>query len=83
MSGTRRENNAKVNWDAPKLSAAMASLPDDLKPHFKQLVEDITFSCFGKGAPIRNWAVLSQLVRDGWRKEISYEIETGEGRRSK
>lgn len=64
-----RENAAEVNWNATKLKATLESLPADLVPHFRSLVEDVQFQCTSRGyMPFRQWRVLAALVESGWRQ---------------
>jgi hypothetical protein len=47
---------------------ALASLPEDLRPIFEQLVEEYRFhSTVVHGKPFVSYGVLAALVRDGWR----------------
>ena len=48
---------------------ARASLPSDLRPDFDKLVEDVSnWSIFIYGTRFVSYAILAELVRDGWSK---------------
>lgn len=63
------DNAGNVNWSTPKLAEALASLEtNSQREAFRQLVEGLTFHAIKRGwAPLRQWAVFVDLVRDGWR----------------
>lgn len=57
-----------VTKASPKLLAVEATLPEALRPVFRQLVEDYRMAAFAKtrGAYV-SFDVLADLVRRGWR----------------
>jgi len=57
-----------INKGSEKFEKARASLPEDLKPIFDELVSQYAFHTtrlFGRGYVA--YEVLASLVRDGWR----------------
>jgi len=58
---------------------ARNGLPEDLRPVFDQLVEEYRYhSTVIHGKPFVSFAVLAELVRDGWRPpEFPQEKEKG------
>lgn len=58
-----------MNWEAPKLRETLAAFEtDEQRAAFKRLVEEAEFAAVKRGwHPIRQWAVLADLIRDGWR----------------
>lgn len=65
-----------VNWTTQKLQEALASVPDGPeRVAFRQLVEETTWHAMRRGwAPYRAWAVLADLVREGWRPTRAAEV---------
>ena len=52
----------------PKMEKEFESLPNELKPIFKRIVDEYQYHCVLKyGRPFVSYAVLADLVRDGWR----------------
>jgi hypothetical protein len=61
--------NVDLKKLTPKRAEARASLPDELKPIFDQLVDDYRFATFEKfGNGYVAYSVLAELVRVGWRR---------------
>lgn len=57
-----------VDWAKEKPRAAEASLPVELRPVFRELVEQYRFRAFlTKGLPFVSYELLAALVLDGWR----------------
>lgn len=49
--------------------AARSSLPAELQPNFDQLVDEVAnWSLNFYGTKFVSYAILSELVRDGWKK---------------
>ena len=65
MTSNKSGNGKKYG---PKFYETEATLPDDLKPVFRQLVDEYTFI----GASLAKWkwaayGILAELVLGGWR----------------
>jgi hypothetical protein len=63
----------------PKKEEALKELQDDLKPIFERLVAEYQFHCMERyGRPFVSYAVLADLVKDGWRPthKPKFNIET-------
>jgi hypothetical protein len=57
-----------VDWTKEKPRAAEESLPAELRPVFRELVEQYRFRAFlTKGLGFVSYEVLAGLVLDGWR----------------
>jgi hypothetical protein len=62
---------SNVNWSTPKLTEALNSLDEAQRPAFRQLVEASVYHAARRGwHPVRQWQVLADLVRDGWRQVV-------------
>ncbi|MFC1882219.1 hypothetical protein ACFL2S_12070 [Thermodesulfobacteriota bacterium] len=52
----------------PKMEKEIESLPDELKPIFKRIVDEYQYHCVLRyGRAFVSYAVLADLVRDGWK----------------
>lgn len=52
----------------PKMEKELESLPKELQPIFKRLVLEYQYHCVERyGRPFVSYAVLADLVKDGWR----------------
>jgi hypothetical protein len=57
-----------IRWDKGKLAETEAALEPELHGQFRSLVESTHFHASKRGwHPIRQYAVLADLVREGWR----------------
>lgn len=55
--------------DKPKCQEAEASLPEELRPIFRELVLDYLIEAFrATGSGYVSYRVLAELVRAGWRR---------------
>ena len=51
----------------PKKEEARKELPEELRPLFDRLVAEYQYHCMVRyGRPFVSYAVLSDLIRDGW-----------------
>lgn len=69
MSRPARTTNI-ITAPTERFLAARATLPEDLRPHFDELVADYRFLAeIQVRSPIVNYAIMAQLVTRGWRKQ--------------
>ena len=60
----------QVRAKGPKYEKALASLPEELRPIYKALVEEYRFHAFARyGTAWVAYDVIADLVRSGWRPE--------------
>lgn len=72
--------STKINWDTPKLREAEQSLLPGLRSQFRSLVESLVFHTAKRGwTPIRQYSVIADLVREGWRGPACSEANSPQG----
>ena len=60
-----------INEKSAKYVEALTSLPEELRPHYRSLVEQYAFHTtkfYGKGYVA--YKVLAALIKDGWRQSV-------------